>query len=82
MDHFKRLCSVSVFEPLFQQSSNIQLLQFHFYETVLGWRIYSDFQKYQILVDEQHVLIFFSLIFQMILPIGREVWLSIVQEIE
>ena len=82
LSDFTRWCSVSVFEPLFQQSSNIQLLQFHFYERVLGWRIYSDFRKCRILVDEQHVLIFFSLIFQMILPIGREVWLNIVPEIE
>ena len=82
MYNFTRLMQCISFEPLFQESSNIQLLQFHFYERVLGWRIYSDFRKCRILVDEQHVLTFFSLIFQMIFPIRREVWSSIVPEIE
>ena len=66
---------------MFQQSSNIQLLQFHFYEMVLEWRNHSDFQKYRIRVDEQHVSTYCEQD-MMIFPIGREVWSSNVPEIE
>ena len=68
---YMKKSKVSVFEPWFQLSSNIQQLRFHFYERVLGWRIYSDFQKYRILVDEQHVLAVFAK--DMFFPIHREV---------